>query len=587
MCGIVGYIGKRRASPVLLDGLKKLEYRGYDSAGIAVLDRGTLRVVKRQGRVEELGAARSLDGCIGIGHTRWATHGAPSARNAHPHVFCGIAVVHNGIIENAAALRALCLARGETFLSDTDSEVVAHLIAHAFCGDLLSAVMRAARELTGSFALAVLREGGEEIVCARKKSPLIAAAGEGESFVASDIPAIAASGRRAYILQDGEFARLTAEDVKLYDENGALIAREGVVLEEGELAPERGTYAHFMRKEIDEIPRAVQNSLFSADYFQKNGFSEVLCQTEYIDIVACGTAYHSGLCAKAAIEELLRIPVRVFLASEYRYTRPIVRGDALTIAVSQSGETADTLAAAQLAKEKGCKVLALTNCARSSLTRMSDLLLVTGAGREVGVAATKSFQAQLAALYSLCAALANFRKKRVPSPEDLLPLCGQSIRESAAVAGWAPCFAAARNVFFLGRGADRCAALEGSLKFKEITYLPAEGYAAGELKHGALALADETTPVVALAFDERLAEKTMNAVHEVYARGAPVFLVTCFPALCGQKEVSSFVLLPACEPAFSPMLSVIPLQLLAYETAVFLKNDPDKPRNLAKSVTVE
>ena len=587
MCGIVGYIGKRRASPVLLDGLKKLEYRGYDSAGIAVLDRGTLRVVKRQGRVEELGAARSLDGCIGIGHTRWATHGAPSARNAHPHVFRGIAVVHNGIIENAAALRALCLARGETFLSDTDSEVVAHLIAHAFCGDLLSAVIRAARELTGSFALAVLREGGEEIVCARKKSPLIAAAGEGESFVASDIPAIAASGRRAYILQDGEFARLTAEDVQLYDKNGALIAREGVVLEEGELAPDRGAYAHFMRKEIDEIPRAVQNSLFSADYFQKNGFSEVLCQTEYIDIVACGTAYHSGLCAKAAIEELLRIPVRVFLASEYRYTRPIVRGDALTIAVSQSGETADTLAAAQLAKEKGCKVLALTNCARSSLTRMSDLLLVTGAGREVGVAATKSFQAQLAALYSLCAALAYFRKKRVPSPKDLLPLCGQSIRESAAVAGWAPCFAAARNVFFLGCGADRCAALEGSLKFKEITYLPAEGYAAGELKHGALALADETTPVVALAFDERLAEKTMNAVHEVYARGAPVFLVTCFPALCGQKEVSSFVLLPACEPAFSPMLSVIPLQLLAYETAVFLKNDPDKPRNLAKSVTVE
>ncbi len=587
MCGIVGYIGKRRASPVLLDGLKKLEYRGYDSAGIAVLDRGTLRVVKRQGRVEELGAARSLDGCIGIGHTRWATHGAPSARNAHPHVFCGIAVVHNGIIENAAALRALCLARGETFLSDTDSEIVAHLIAHAFCGDLLSAVMRAARELTGSFALAVLREGGEEIVCARNKSPLIAAAGEGESFVASDIPAIAASGRRAYILQDGEFVRLTAEDVQLYDENGALIAREGVVLEEGELAPDRGAYAHFMRKEIDEIPRAVQNSLFSADYFQKNGFSEVLCQTEYIDIVACGTAYHSGLCAKAAIEELLRIPVRVFLASEYRYTRPIVRGDALTIAVSQSGETADTLAAAQLAKEKGCKVLALTNCVRSSLTRMSDLLLVTGAGREVGVAATKSFQAQLAALYSLCAALAYFRKKRVPSPKDLLPLCGQSIRESAAVAGWAPCFAAARNVFFLGRGADRCAALEGSLKFKEITYLPAEGYAAGELKHGALALADETTPVVAIAFDERLAEKTMNAVHEVYARGAPVFLVTCFPALCGQKEVSSFVLLPACEPAFSPMLSVIPLQLLAYETAVFLKNDPDKPRNLAKSVTVE
>ncbi len=587
MCGIVGYIGKRRASPVLLDGLKKLEYRGYDSAGIAVLDQGILRVVKRQGRVEELGAAHSLDGCIGIGHTRWATHGAPSARNAHPHVFRGIAVVHNGIIENAAALRALCLARGETFLSDTDSEVVAHLIAHAFCGDLLSAVIRAARELTGSFALAVLREGGEEIVCARKKSPLIAAAGEGESFVASDIPAIAASGRRAYILQDGEFARLTAEDVQLYDENGALIAREGVVLEEGELAPDRGTYAHFMRKEIDEIPRAVQNSLFSADYFQKNGFSEVLCQTEYIDIVACGTAYHSGLCAKAAIEELLRIPVRVFLASEYRYTRPIVRGDALTIAVSQSGETADTLAAAQLAKEKGCKVLALTNCARSTLTRMSDLLLVTGAGREVGVAATKSFQAQLAALYSLCAALAYFRKKRVPSPKDLLPLCGQSIRESAAVAGWAPCFAAARNVFFLGRGADRCAALEGSLKFKEITYLPAEGYAAGELKHGALALADETTPVVALAFDERLAEKTMNAVHEVYARGAPVFLVTCFPALCGQKEVSSFVLLPACEPAFSPMLSVIPLQLLAYETAVFLKNDPDKPRNLAKSVTVE
>ena len=589
MCGIVGYIGRRRAAPVLLDGLKKLEYRGYDSAGIAVLDRGKLAIEKRSGRVAALAKAEELSGTIGIGHTRWATHGAPSERNAHPHRYGKIAVVHNGIIENAAELRAICEARGEVFSSETDSEIAAHVIAHYFEeeGDLLRAVYRAAGELNGSFALAVLAEGKGEIVCARRASPLIVAEGEGEGFVASDIPALAAKGRRAYVLEDGEFARITREKVQIFGADLALRLREAFLLEEEELAPEKGRFAHFMRKEIEEVPEAIQNSLFLSDTLQNKEICEVLCQTYYFDIVACGTAYHSGLCFAHAAERLLRVPTRVHIASEYRYSDPIVPRGTLTVAVSQSGETADTLAAARLAQERGSKVLAITNVVQSSLSRLVDFTIFTGAGREVAVAATKSFHAQLAALYSLLAVLAKYRRSCLPPLEKFPDLAREVIQKSECAAGWSPYFLGSKSVFFLGRGVDRCAAMEGSLKLKEITYLPSEGYAAGELKHGTLALVDGRTPVVAIITDPQLADKTMNAVHEVYARGANVFLITCFPALCTQKEVTASVLIPACPSAFSPMLSVIPLQMLAYHVSLAVGNDPDKPRNLAKSVTVE
>lgn len=589
MCGIVGYLGEERAAPVLLDGLEKLEYRGYDSAGVALWQDKKIAVVRRKGRVCELACARSLAGNAGVGHTRWATHGAPSERNAHPHRFGAVCLVHNGILENAAALKEECLARGEVFSSDTDSEVAAHLM-NAFLaeeGDLLRAVKRACELLSGSYAFAVLAEGREEIVCARMHSPLVVARGTDGVFAASDLCAVAAEGRSAYVLEDGEFARLTREGAELFDSALRPVERTFFALAAQQAAPEKGSFAHFMRKEIEEVPSAIENTLSGLPDLLNSHLYEVLCQTEYLHIVACGTAYHSGLCMKAVAEKFARVPTQVFVASEYRYCDPIVPEHTLTVAISQSGETADTLAAAQLALERGSRLLAVTNVEHSSLNRLAQHVLPTRAGREVAVAATKSFNAQLAVLYSLAAALAAGRGRRAPSPAALAVLARETLCASGRVAAWTPYFQGARSVFFLGRGADRCAALEGSLKLKEISYLPSEGYAAGELKHGTLALVDGTTPVVAVITDPQLADKTMNAVHEVYARGAAVFLVTPFEELCAAAEVTASVRIPRCEPAYSPILSVIPLQLLAYHVSLALGHDPDKPRNLAKSVTVE
>ena len=589
MCGIVGCIGRKHAAPILLDGLQKLEYRGYDSAGIALMDRGKISVFRRKGRVSELLPARSFSGEIGIGHTRWATHGAPSERNAHPHCFGKVCLVHNGILENAAALKKECEARGEVFSSDTDSEVAAHLIDRFLReeDDLLSAVFRASKLLVGSYAFAVLCEGKEEIVCARMRSPLVVASGEEGTFAASDVLAIAAQGRMAYVLEDGEFDCLTKSGISLFDGGPRPIKREFFPLGKEEEAPEKGNFRHFMRKEISEVPEAVFRSIPDLAKIANFNLCEVLCQTKYLHIVACGTAYHSGLCMKFAAEKLARIPTEVFVASEYRYCDPIILPNTLTIAISQSGETADTLAAAELAKKMGSPLVAVTNVARSSLTRIADFVIETHAGREVAVAATKSFNAQLAVLYALSCKLAEGCGFPCPDVSALPVLARETLARSGQVLGWAPYFQGARSVFFLGRGADRCAALEGSLKLKEISYLPSEGYAAGELKHGTLALVDARTPVVAIACDEALADKTMNAVHEVYARGAKVFLITPFEELTRAREVTDSVLIPRCEPAFSPMLSVIPLQMLAYYVSLALGNDPDKPRNLAKSVTVE
>ena len=588
MCGIVGYAGKGRAAPVLMEGLRRLEYRGYDSAGIAVLGE-TLAVVKRKGRVEALAAeAEKLSGRLGIAHTRWATHGEPSERNAHPHRYGGVAVVHNGIIENASVLRAECEARGEVFSSETDSEVIAHLIAAVYRGDLLQAVREAVRRLEGSYAIAVLAEGERAIVAARRKSPLLVGRGEG-NVLASDLPAIAPLVSEVYSLKEGGFALLTEDSVCLFDEE--LREWEEKPIEFGKVEEDggKGGYPHYMRKEIAEDPAAIANSIvdLTADsrFFDLN---IVLCQTYYIQIVACGTAYHSGVAAKYAIEALSRVPVEVDIASEYRYRDPIVPKGTLVIAVSQSGETADTLAAAALAKERGAKVLALTNVPYSSLTALADLVLLTHAGRETAVAATKSFCAQLASLYSLAAALAALKGRSAPSLAPFPALCEDALSRSEKVKDWARALCQKKSVYFIGRGADYAAAIEGSLKLKEVSYLASEGYPAGELKHGTLALVGEDAPVFALLSDERLAEKTMNAVYEVRSRGARVFLITTLPSCAeGVLPEEDVLLLPACEAVYSPLCTAVPLQLLAYETAVLLGHDPDKPRNLAKSVTVE
>ncbi len=584
MCGIVGYIGKKQAAPLLKEGLKKLEYRGYDSAGIAVLgDRG-LAVEKRAGRVDALSA--NVYGNCGIGHTRWATHGAPTAENAHPHVCGAIALVHNGIVENAHELRRECMERGEKFFSETDSEVIAHLIARAYRGDLLAAVKEGCARLVGSYALAVLAKDRREIVCARMKSPLIVGRGEDGCYAASDLAALPACSA-ACVLSDGDFALLNGENFTVFD--AGLQPKEGekVVFSAKEEDGALGGYRHYMRKEMAEIPLALENSCLEiGNIGDFSGFYEVLCHAEYIQIVACGTAYHAALCFEYAAEKLCRIPVEVTTAGEYRYRDPIVPKNTLCLAVSQSGETADTLAAALCAREKGAKVAAVVNVAHSSLARMADFVLPTRAGAERAVAATKSFHAQLAALYSVLRALAAARGTAAPY-FSLAKEAEEALALSEKVQGWAARFAAARSVYFIGRGADYCAALEGSLKLKEISYLPSEGYAAGELKHGTLALVDGRTPVVAIVTSEALAEKTMNAVSEVRARGAGVYLITTLASLSGREGIADAVLLPPCEELYSPALTAIPLQMLAYYTALACGNDPDKPRNLAKSVTVE
>ncbi len=589
MCGIIGYTGKAQAAPKLLLCLKRLEYRGYDSAGIAVLCEDNFSVYKRKGRVDELEGAKALSGTTGIGHTRWATHGEPSEKNAHPHLYGRYAVVHNGIIENYRQLKEECEARGERFTSETDSEVIAHLLDFYDEGDVLTALRKTCARLIGSYALAVMRrDRADALYAARRKSPLIVGRGNDGLYVASDVPAIAECGE-LYSLADGEFALLQQDTIKFFREEGE-IGKEQMKLTSRAEFPDKGGYAHYMWKEMCEIPAAIAHSIINFDSDPRfSAFNIVLCHTKYVQIVACGTAYHSGIAAKYLIERAARIPVEVTVASEYRYGDPIIREGTLTLAVSQSGETADTLAAAQLAKERGATVVAVTNAPDSSITRIAHFVLLTQAGREIAVAATKSFNAQLALLYSFGTALAAQQGKTADRSALLsLPaLAEQTLSRVEKLKMTAPFYAQARSVYFIGRGADYCAALEGSLKLKEISYLPSEGYPAGELKHGTLALVDEGTPVVAILTQRAVAEKTMNAVSEVYARGGKVLLITSFPEYTARKEVSVSILLPACEELYSPILSVIPLQALAYYTALARGNDPDKPRNLAKSVTVE
>lgn len=608
MCGIVGYIGNKQAQAILLEGLSKLEYRGYDSAGLAVYNGETIGVQKSKGRLSELGArlqSRSLPGNLGIGHTRWATHGKPSDENSHPHVDQEqrFAVVHNGIIENYLELKEELQSKGRIFTSETDTEVIAHLLADLWDGDLVSTVQKAVARLEGAYALGIISEHEpDKIVAVRLASPLIVGLGNGENFIASDIPAILKHTRDIYVLEDGEMAVITRDGVQLMKTDGTPVQRDILHVDWDVVTAEKGGYDHFMLKEIFEQPKAIRDTLTGrikdgqVDLSREIGLSEdQIKEIERIHFVACGTAYHAGLVGKYVIEDLVRIPVETDIASEYRYRNPIITPNTLVVVISQSGETADTLAALREAKKAGARVLAITNVVGSSVAREADDVIITWAGPEIAVASTKAYTSQLIAIYLLGAYFARIRGTRAESElgdivNALLQLpekADQVLGDTSAIQRFAQEIARHEDLFFLGRGLDYAVALEGSLKLKEITYIHSEAYAAGELKHGTLALIEEGVPVISLATQEAIYDKMVSNIIEVKARGAHVLGL----ALEGDRELHKSVdqvfTIPKTLSLLTPVLAVIPLQLIAYYACVARGYDVDKPRNLAKSVTVE
>ncbi len=609
MCGIVGYVGKRQAVPVLLQGLHKLEYRGYDSSGVALLEQGRLKVVKARGRIrnmeELLQAQGPFTATCGIGHTRWATHGEPSDINAHPHVSENgrIALVHNGIIENYMELREMLKKAGFSIRTETDSELAAHLFQLHYHGDALAALRETTRQLRGSYALAVINaDAPGELLCARRDNPLILGVGEGENMIASDIPAILALTKRYIVMADGQTARVTADGVELYDGVGNRIQPKIETVTWDLSAAEKGGYEHFMIKEIFEQPKAVRDTVLprlkdGLPVLDSDGFSDALLrEVKSIHITACGSALHAGLVGKTVIERLARVPVIPHIASEFRYEDPIIGPGDLCLVISQSGETADTLAAMREAKRKGARTVAIVNVVSSSIAREADAVLYTWAGPEIAVATTKAYSAQLAALY-LVAIRAAYVRGTV-SEEQARVLCREvaalpeqiekTLECRSQMQHLASLYANRQSVFFIGRGMDHAAGQEASLKLKEISYIHSEAYAAGELKHGTISLVEEGTMVVALACDPALLEKTVSNVKSVKARGASVVLVTSDQRLQEDPEICDhLVRIPAVSPQFSASLSILPMQLLAYYTAVIRGCDVDKPRNLAKSVTVE
>ncbi len=609
MCGIVGYVGKRQAVPVLLQGLHKLEYRGYDSSGVALLEQGRLKVVKARGRIrnmeELLQAQGPFTATCGIGHTRWATHGEPSDINAHPHVSENgrIALVHNGIIENYMELREMLKKAGFSIRTETDSELAAHLFQLHYHGDALAALRETTRQLRGSYALAVINaDAPGELLCARRDNPLILGVGEGENMIASDIPAILALTKRYIVMADGQTARVTADGVELYDGVGNRIQPKIETVTWDLSAAEKGGYEHFMIKEIFEQPKAVRDTVLprlkdGLPVLDSDGLSDALLrEVKSIHITACGSALHAGLVGKTVIERLARVPVIPHIASEFRYEDPIIGPGDLCLVISQSGETADTLAAMREAKRKGARTVAIVNVVSSSIAREADAVLYTWAGPEIAVATTKAYSAQLAALY-LVAIRAGYVRGTV-SEEQARVLCREvaalpeqiekTLECRSQMQHLASLYANRQSVFFIGRGMDHAAGQEASLKLKEISYIHSEAYAAGELKHGTISLVEEGTMVVALACDPALLEKTVSNVKSVKARGASVVLVTSDQRLQEDPEICDhLVRIPAVSPQFSASLSILPMQLLAYYTAVIRGCDVDKPRNLAKSVTVE
>lgn len=609
MCGIVGYIGDKEAAPILVEGLKKLEYRGYDSAGIAVYKDGEIAIRKRKGRLailDEEVTKNPAQGNMGIGHTRWATHGAPSDINSHPHCNsdCSVTIVHNGIIENYMDLKEDLIAKGYRFLSETDTEVIAHLIDDLYDTDLLTAVQDAAKLLKGSYALGVMStKDPEKIIAVRKDSPLVVGLGERENFIASDIPAILSHTRRVYLLDDNEIAILTADDVKVLDKYGEEAGKQVFKVDWDAADAEKGGYDYFMHKEIHEQPKALRDTMTSRISAENEDIvldkiklgKEELKNINKVYIVACGTAYHAGLIGKYVIEKYARIPVEADIASEFRYRNPIVDENTLLIVVSQSGETADTLAAMRLVKESNGRVMAITNVIGSTISREADDVMYTWAGPEIAVASTKAYTTQLTCMYMIGLHLGllketitkdfynNIRTALLRSPEDIEFV----LKQEEKIKEFAYNNFKVEDMFFLGRGLDNYVAMEGSLKMKEISYIHSEAYPAGELKHGTIALVEEGTIIIALCTQEEVFEKMMSNIKEVKARGAYILAFAQEKNKAIEKEADQVFYIRDTEDDLASIGTVVYLQLLAYYLSVARGCDVDKPRNLAKSVTVE
>ncbi len=607
MCGIVGYVGEKDATDILISGLKRLEYRGYDSSGVAVYDGRNINVVKTKGRLLALEGRlkdNPLSGRLGIGHTRWATHGKPSDINAHPHLNKdgSLAVVHNGIIENYVELKNWLTGRGYKFVSDTDTEVICHLLDYFYEGDALEAVLKLVSKIKGSYALGVLSKNDpDKIIAVRKDSPLIVGLGKGENLIASDIPAILPYTRDVVIMDDGDIAVLTKDNVTFYDYLGREEEKPVTHIDWDIAAAEKGGYRHFMLKEINEQPRAIRETLrgrMTEGGFNLDGIDlpeEYVRGLSKIQIVACGTAYHAGLVAREFFERYIRIPTTADIASEFRYRDPLVDENVLTIVISQSGETADTIAAIKEARKRGSKIFAITNVMSSTVARESDYVLYTLAGPEIAVASTKAYITQLAALYMLGSYIGLKRgsvdtqfARKLQSELNAIPDKVQEILdEQQDIQRIADEHYNSRDVFFLGRGLDYAVSMEGSLKLKEVSYIHSEAYPAGELKHGTLALVEKGTLIIAVATQSTLYEKTLSNVEETKTRGGYIITLTQ-----GDKDVfadvtDELIKLPKAADFIMPILTVVPLQLLAYYMAVARGCDVDKPRNLAKSVTVE
>ncbi len=605
MCGIVGAIAQRNITPVLIEGLKRLEYRGYDSCGLALHIDGELQRARSTSRVADLEkqiTETRQGGVLGIAHTRWATHGAPTSNNAHPHFSRGrIALVHNGIIENHDELRSELKGLGYTFESQTDTEVIAHLIDHLYAGDLCDAVKRAVKRLTGAYAIAVIcRDEPNRMVGARAGSPLIVGIGQNENFLASDALAIAGTTDRIIYLEEGDVVDLHLNDFRITDVNGKPVMREVRTVQAYTAAAELGPYRHYMQKEIFEQPRAIADTLEGVEGVAPSLFGEqaeaIFNKIDSLLILACGTSYYAGLTAKYWLESIARIPVSVEIASEYRYRDSVPNPNTLIVTITQSGETADTLAALRHAREQGMdKTLTICNVATSAMVRECALSYITRAGVEVGVASTKAFTTQLAALFLLTLTLAKIKGRLTAEQETehLRAMRHLPVAISAALAlepqiiAWAESFAKKENALFLGRGVHYPIALEGSLKLKEISYIHAEAYPAGELKHGPLALVTEEMPVVTIAPNDDLIDKLKSNMQEVRARGGELFVFADADSRIMPSEGVHVIRLPEHYGMLSPILHVVPLQLLAYHTALVRGTDVDKPRNLAKSVTVE
>ncbi|MDO5402844.1 MAG: glutamine--fructose-6-phosphate transaminase (isomerizing) [Eubacteriales bacterium] len=606
MCGVVGYVGDRDCAEVLVDALSKLEYRGYDSAGIAVFENGTIKVDKCKGRlsnlVEKMAQDGKPDGHCGIGHTRWATHGEPSDINSHPHGNKRVTIVHNGIIENYKQLKDFLISEGYSFVSETDTETVAKLLDYYYNGDPFETIAKVIAEIKGSYALGIMfRDFPDRIFAVRKDSPLIVGVGEHENFLASDVPAIIHYTRDFYLLEQNEIAIVTKENVKIYDVHKNEIHKELNTADWDVDAAEKGGYEHFMLKEIHEQPTAVKTTItpritnHMPDFSSEKITAEELKNYNNIFIVACGTAMHAGMVGKYVIEKLARKSVTVDMASEFRYRNPIINENDLMIVISQSGETADTKAAMQIAKNVGATTLAVVNVKGSSIAREADKVIYTHAGPEISVASTKAYMVQISVMYLLAfeIAYANGKITReqceeyTRNLEEMPDIIEEAILLNEKCQFVASKLINADSLLYIGRGLDYALSMEGSLKLKEISYIHSESYAAGELKHGTISLITDEMPVIAVATQQDLVEKTISNIKEVKARGAMVILICAQEVEIEDSVADEIIRLPQAEQLLMPMVAAVPLQLVAYYTSVLKGNDVDKPRNLAKSVTVE